>query len=62
MSHEILMSVYKNNALTFQSSTALTALVIEQDNEFTLGMHQYHNFISDTDFDTPFSVSADVEF
>ena len=27
-----------------------------------LGMHRYHNFISDTDSDTPFSVSAETEY
>ena len=27
-----------------------------------LGMRRYHNFISDTDSDTPFSVSADTEY
>ena len=26
------------------------------------GMDRYHNFISDTDSDTPFSVSADPEY
>ena len=27
-----------------------------------IGMHRYHNFTSDTDSDTPFSVSADTKY